>query len=139
MEATEQRFPSKISKSLVVYIIVVLLIVLIPVLNERNTWPLIIILGIVAVLVFYIIFSIHYIIHKQELIIRYAWTNQKIDIKSIRKIKATKNIIAAPAASLDRIEITYNQYDHIILSPRDKIKFIQALIQIQPEIEQDFI
>jgi hypothetical protein len=58
----------------------------------------------------------------------------KIDIKSIRKIYRTRNIISSPALSLDRIAIVYNQYDEVLISPINKEDFIEELMKINPNI-----
>lgn len=64
-------------------------------------------------------------------------TNQKIDINDIRKIVQTTNPMSSPALSLDRIEIFYHKFDSIIISPKDKILFIEDLKRINPAIEID--
>ena len=46
--------------------------------------------------------------------------NTNIDIKSIRKIIETYNPLSSPAASIDRLEIFYNKFDSILISPKDK-------------------
>lgn len=54
---------------------------------------------------------------------------------SIRKIEETRNPISAPAPSLNRLEIFYNRFDSIVISPKDKPEFIANLIKLNPEIE----
>ncbi len=57
------------------------------------------------------------------------------DINQIRKIKDTNSILAAPAASLDRIEIYFIQQKiPLIISPKDKNGFIRNLQSINPNI-----
>lgn len=60
--------------------------------------------------------------------------NLKIDIASIKSIKSTNSIMSAPALSLDRIEIRYNKYDSVVISPAKKEEFIAELIKINPLI-----
>jgi len=66
-----------------------------------------------------------------------AFRKIKIDINKIRKIKERNVVFSVDsvAASLDRIEITYNKYDRIMLSPKNKHEFIQDLMSINPDIE----
>lgn len=60
--------------------------------------------------------------------------NRTINIQAIRKIEETRNIVSSPALSMDRLEIIYNKFDSIIVSPQDKESFIQDLLAINPVI-----
>lgn len=59
----------------------------------------------------------------------------KIEIKNIRKIYKTRNLLSSPALSIDRIAIVYNKYDEILISPKDKVQFVEDLLKINPDIE----
>lgn len=61
--------------------------------------------------------------------------NSSVSIKSISKITETNNLFSSPAASLDRLALTYNQFDGVMISPKDKQEFIKHLLQINPAIE----
>lgn len=61
--------------------------------------------------------------------------SKTIGIETITKISETNNPLSAPATSLDRLEISYNKYDKIMISPRDKQGFIQHLTNLKPDIE----
>ncbi|WP_343065421.1 PH domain-containing protein [Arenibacter arenosicollis] len=61
--------------------------------------------------------------------------NRSIQINTITKIEATNNPISAPATSLDRLEIFYNTYESIIISPKEKRGFIAHLKQLNPDIK----
>jgi hypothetical protein len=61
--------------------------------------------------------------------------NKLIAIESIRKIQKSNSLFSSPAASLDRLEIFYNKYDSILISPKDKHKFLAELQKINPAIE----
>jgi hypothetical protein len=58
-----------------------------------------------------------------------------IDIHQIKRIEETNSPLSSPAASFDRIEITYNKFDSVIISPKEKLGFIQDILQINPSIE----
>jgi hypothetical protein len=60
--------------------------------------------------------------------------NIDIDINKIKKITLNNTIWSAPALSTDRIEIFYNTYDSVIISPQNKKDFIETLKQINPAI-----
>ncbi|OKS85556.1 hypothetical protein RG47T_1002 [Mucilaginibacter polytrichastri] len=57
-----------------------------------------------------------------------------IDIKKIKKVIPNNTIWSAPALSSDRIEIFYNTYDSVVISPKNKKEFIEMLKQINPAI-----
>jgi hypothetical protein len=43
--------------------------------------------------------------------------------------------LSAPAPSLRRLEIKYNQWDSVLVSPRDQAGFYQCLMTINPNIQ----
>jgi len=63
------------------------------------------------------------------------FTYPSIHISSIKKISKTNSIMASPAPSLNRIKIYYGINNSIILSPKDKSSFFEALKKINPDIE----
>lgn len=58
----------------------------------------------------------------------------EIDIETIRKIESSNSILSSPALSMDRLEIFYNKYDTVLVSPKDKQEFIAHLLTINPNI-----
>lgn len=68
------------------------------------------------------------IIDDRELVVKVGFLmNIKMNVDQIYKIKKTKSLISSPAWSLDRIEIFYNKYDSVIISPKNQNGFIQDL------------
>ncbi|PJJ80414.1 PH domain-containing protein [Mucilaginibacter auburnensis] len=61
--------------------------------------------------------------------------NLAVDIMAIRKIEETNNVISSPATSLDRLEIIYNKFDSVIISPENKAGFIADILAINPNAE----
>ncbi len=60
--------------------------------------------------------------------------NETIKINAIRKIEDSNSILSAPAMSFNRLEIGFNKFDSVLISPKDKIGFVKALQAINPEI-----
>jgi len=60
--------------------------------------------------------------------------NREIYIKSIKKITPTRNRKASPALSPDRLEICYNRYGRVVVSPNNKSEFIRELKEVNPRI-----
>lgn len=61
-----------------------------------------------------------------------------VPIQKIKSIKKTKTWLSSPACSLDRIEISYNKYDSIVISPMNLDGFISDLNAINPSIKVEF-
>lgn len=56
-----------------------------------------------------------------------------IDVMKIEWVKATHEITSAPALSIDRLEINYKG-GRVLVSPKDKKKFISDLKRLNPGI-----
>ncbi|HEK9103271.1 PH domain-containing protein [Bacillus pfraonensis] len=90
----------------------------------------------IAVLLIWSWFTTGYRIKDEQLIIRYGPRKKRISIKDIRKISKTKNPLAAPALSFDRLEILYgSQFETELVSPKDEQQFVCVLKNIHPQIE----
>lgn len=95
---------------------------------------------LVYVFFLYIIFETQYTIDNKVLFVKCGFLyNMKLSIDKIKSIKATGNLIASPAPSLDRIELTYGKYGSLIISPKDKFGFIDELTRINPNIENKLV
>lgn len=104
-------------------------------LTPRVILPILLIL--LTFVFIYGFFNLRYTIDKDRLDIYYGFFSYKlsIDINSIRKIEKSRSILSAPAASMNRIEIHYNKFDSILISPKDQQEFINDLCQINPNIK----
>lgn len=95
-------------------------------------------LAIQAGILFFVILifnSISYEVNEKTLVVKtFFWFKKEISIDSITGIVETSNVISSPAASLDRLEILYGKYNSVIVSPKDKMGFIEHLESISPEI-----
>jgi hypothetical protein len=102
----------------------------------QQTWRGFFILTPLIAFIAYTLYNIRYMIKDDVLLItcRFLYT-MKIPVSSIRKINETKNPLSSPAASLDRLELVYNNYDSVLVSPENKMDFIRELKEINPEIE----
>lgn len=105
---------------------------------ERK-WVAFFIISTTISFICYLFLSIKYAIEKENLNVKCGFfINQNIDIKTISKISETYNPLSSPAASIDRLEIKYNKSDSVLISPKDKIAFINDLKVINPIIEVEF-
>ncbi|MEP0132673.1 MAG: PH domain-containing protein [Eudoraea sp.] len=134
-----KKYPSKISYGLVVFILAILVGSTIPMISNQ-IWLGLIINLLVAVFIAHLFFTTYYVIDEGLLIVKSGFLiDKKIDIKAIRSISETNNLISAPAASFDRLEILYHQFDSILISPRDKSGFIDHITRINPQIVVRYI
>jgi Bacterial PH domain len=81
--------------------------------------------------------NIQYIIRNSDLYIRIGLYDKKIAIHSINRIRVTVDIIGILATSADRIEIFFGENKSILISPKKKKEFINALMVINPNIKLD--
>lgn len=124
------------SKGLIISLVLLFLYVVYQMITEPVGFWIILICLIFVVVFFYNILSLRYTIENKKLIVTTKiFYHKSIDIKSIRKIEETNTIISAPANSFDRLEIIYNKFDNLVVSPENKQRFIEDLLAIHPEIE----
>ncbi|PNW28448.1 PH domain-containing protein [Formosa algae] len=65
--------------------------------------------------------------------------HQRFDIHKIKSVAKTNTLMSSPAPSLDRLELTYGEYNTIVISPKDKIAFVSQLIKTNPNIENKIV
>lgn len=129
------RFNSKISYWLFVPLLTFLLVLLVMASIDK-VWGGVIILLAVKALILSLLLRTYYEIENQTLKIVCGFIySQKIDIMKIRKIEKTNSPISSPALSIRyRIEIFYNTYDSVIISPERQAEFIETLKLINKNI-----
>ena len=83
----------------------------------------------------YCLFGIKYIVEDSKLTIKVGILHiAEIDIMKITRIEKSRSLLSAPAASIDRIRIYYNNSDEVIISPKNKELFLETLKGINPGI-----
>jgi len=130
---------SKISYTLLIVIFIVFFGPLIPnIIHEGFSNNMIMItLGLFVVygLILHMFFNTTYTIDQKMLHIRCGFFRYKpINIMNMKKISKSSSIISSPAASFDRIEISYGKFDELIISPKHKLKFAADLQKINPNL-----
>jgi hypothetical protein len=123
----KQTFRSKIGPEIVIPISLILGVVLVLMLI-LSAWPGIVVIAVVLAFIIHIFATTYYTIDGAALKVRSGFLiHIAIDINTITKIVPTRSILSAPAVSIDRLEVFYNKYDSVIISPKDKLGFIAAL------------
>lgn len=131
-------YKSKLGIELIIPISVLFSWIIYTLVIEKK-WVGLFIIILTSVFICYTFLSIKYTIEKENLNIKCGFFGSKdIDIKTIRKISETYNPLSSPAGSIDRLEIVYNKFDSILISPKDKKKFLEDLKIINPTIEVNY-
>jgi len=138
----KKTFGSKISYSLLIFVILVVWGPVVPILWKEIRYSKIILnllfLTLIFLLILYFIFGTRYMIEGDKLKIKSGFISfSDIPIESIKEIRKTNSIWSAPAPSFDRILIKYGKNDEIIVSPKDRQEFIRILKKINPSIKTD--
>ena len=130
-----EKFKSKVDFGLILLLIVIFGTVLIGSASDQK-WIGFAFVLLVAAFIVHVFLTTYYTIEKDKLKIRCGFLiNSEIKIQNIKKISKTYNIISSPALSFDRIEILYNEFDTVLISPKDKLRFTEAIKKINPQIE----
>src|SRR5690625_4556225 len=93
--------------------------------------------GLTIALLLWLWFGTSYKIDEALLKIKSEPFRSTVKIGDIKRINATKTLLAGPALSIDRIEILHRKYDIAIVSPKDRTEFVQALLTKNKRIEID--
>ncbi|MCF2492935.1 PH domain-containing protein [Dyadobacter chenhuakuii] len=135
LEAKKKTYKSEIGPELSISISGVLMIVSI-LLITKGGWAGLAIAALLAVFFLHLFSTTYYQILDDQLRIKSGFLmDRRIPIKSITKIVETRNPLSSPALSLNRLELKYNRYDSIMVSPKDRTHFIADLLEISEHIE----
>ena len=90
--------------------------------------------------IMHMFYNTHYTIRENILYVQSGFIKyRRIDISSIKSVEPSRNPLSSPAPSFDRIKVRYGKWSMILLSPKDKKGFTEALVSINPEIESSIL
>ena len=75
----------------------------------------------------WILAGTHYTFVGEELIVRSGPFRWRIPLREIRSVTPTRDMLASPALSLDRLRIDYGAGRAVMVSPADKDAFLREL------------
>lgn len=128
-------YRSKIDYWLVGTMYLITLAPTIPAVIYAFSWTMVFLVVLLLAFASTLIFNTKYIIENETLSIKCGFLpTEKYSIQQIQEIRNTHTIMAAPAISLDRIEIRLTGRNAFVISPQDKHKFIAHLCAINPNI-----
>ncbi|WP_409254050.1 PH domain-containing protein [Bacillus sp. SCS-153A] len=98
-----------------------------------------------ASLIVWLIIATYYEINGKMLKVVAGPIRYTIEIDRIKSVRPSRNPLSSPALSLDRLEIIYSKptgkvetrfsWKTILISPKNKQKFIEELLKINPNID----
>ncbi|RYG60594.1 hypothetical protein EON80_24585 [bacterium] len=125
------RFISKIDSWLGVLIVAVAAVVLkaayLIVLQPYGVFEAALLVVLAAVVPIWILLSTNYYVINENLWIHSGPFRWKIYTPSISKIEFSRSWVASPALSLERIRIEYDGGKSIMVSPKERTKFLAAI------------
>jgi hypothetical protein len=104
----------------------------------QAAWLAVVLLGAVELLLLRLLTNTYYRLTPGTLYIVCGWPQQAIPVASIKRIVPSNSPASSAALSFDRLEISYNKYDSVLISPADKAGFLAALQQLNPAIQISF-
>lgn len=101
-----------------------------------ESWTNTIVLLIVFLLSSFLYYPTKYTIDGSNLIVRSGCQRMIVPIAEITNIRRSRNVLASPALSLDRIEIVFSSpADSVLISPCRKKDFLNDLKAVNPNID----
>lgn len=100
------------------------------------SWTNTIVLLIVFLLSSFLYYPTKYTIDGSNLIVRSGFQRMTIPIAEITYVRRSRNVLASPALSLDRLEIVFSSpADSVLISPCRKRDFLNDLKVVNPNID----
>lgn len=130
-----EKFKSKIDLWFILFLVLLFGLILVRLVYDQSWIGFAFILFVIAFIV-QMYSTTFYSIENKKLLIKCGFFyNLSIEIESIKQISESYNIISSPAFSFDRLEILYNNFDTVLISPKEKLRFIEAIKKINPQTE----
>jgi hypothetical protein len=104
----------------------------------QAAWLAVLLLGAVELLLLRLLTNTYYRLTPDTLYIVCGWPQQAIPVANIKRVVPSNSPASSAALSFDRLEISYNKYDSVLISPTDKAGFLAALQQLNPAIQISF-
>ncbi len=78
---------------------------------------------------------VSYSVTEDAIVVRRGVLRSTMPLARVRQLRATREALAAPALSLDRIEIRTDRGMWLFVSPADQAGFVRAIQQRVPSVE----
>lgn len=96
-------------------------------------------LTVAAILALYVgvVWPVEYEVGGGELLIRYGFVRTRVPLEQITTVKPSRNPLASPALSLDRLRLDQRGGGFVLVSPADRGRFVVAILEGAPHAEVD--
>lgn len=96
--------------------------------DSSMSWPVAIMAIVVgAGLPLWLLVSTRYELSATDLYIFSGPFSWRVPLREVKSISPTRSVLASPALSFDRLRIDHGRFDSIMISPREKDRFIDEL------------
>lgn len=104
----------------------------------QGLWIPFIFMVIISAFILHMFATTYYVIESECLKLYCGFLYRKtLPINSISRIVESTSLINGPATSFRRLEIFYNRFDSVLVSPANKEAFLKELISLNPAIDID--
>lgn len=140
-QSAAQRFPSKVDRWLLALLVLTPLpgvgIVITAAIAGDTAAALIGLASTAGVLLLYyaVVWPVEYVVEADTLLTRAGRMRQRTPLADITRIRRSRNILASPALSLDRLRIDRRRGAYLLLSPADRAGFARAILDRAPHVE----
>lgn len=127
------RYPSKIDGWLAAILVASMAVALVASVSvvlaagSRAWWVVLVTGGLGVGLPLWLLLGTTYVLEPAQLLVRSGPFRWRVPVAEITAITPTSNPLSSPALSLDRLRIEYGRGSAIMISPRDKERFLRDL------------
>lgn len=116
--------------ALVVSLPILLLRAVVPQLTEANSTIVILSVAILSPFIIipaWLLMATYYRVDSAMLRIQAGPFSWSVPLEQIRSVTASRSLISSPALSMNRLKIEYGRARSILVSPKNKVAFIEAI------------
>ncbi len=116
--------------ALVVSLPILLLRAVVPQLTEANSTIVILSVAILSPIIIipaWLLMATYYRVDSAMLRIQAGPFSWSVPLEQIRSVTASRSLISSPALSMNRLKIEYGRARSILVSPKNKVAFIEAI------------
>ncbi len=100
-------------------------------------WWSVLPLVLTALLLVWMLLSTWYAFEATSFVVRCGPFVWRIPLEQIFAVRETDSMRSGPALSMDRLEISFGDHRRILISPRDKLRFLRELQHQVPGVQLD--
>ena len=88
-------------------------------------------------LYFGVVWPVGYDLEERLLVVRAGLLRTRIRYTALTSISVSRNPLASPALSLDRLRIEYGKQRFVLISPAERADFVRAVLAFAPQVTLD--